>query len=186
MSSVIIALIIIVLSVFNVSAEKPVESPRFKSGVMGEIFTELAGAGGGGQTVITSAELVGEWTCDAFASYSINSWVDDDWSAGTEDLFLKYLGGSIIFNDDEDDSFSITHIGQDPFNLITTDETIEATYIVVGDTIYRKGYVVIGGQTYPMTVSFSIKRVTQNIIIFTYIDGSQFAAKVVVCRRVLN
>lgn len=188
--TVLVISVLLVICFFNVtyvSSEKPVDSPRFQKGTMGEIFEGLAVAGGGGgQAVITSDELVGEWTCDAFASYSTNSLVDDDWMVGPEDLFLRLLGGSITFNDDGDGSYSITHTGQDPFSVITTDETQEPSYIVVGDTIYRKSFVSVGGQTYPFTVSFNIKRITQNIIIFKYLDGSQFAARVVVCQRVLN
>lgn len=183
---IISLLLVIGFSFFNIYAEKPEESPRFQSGVMGEIFEGLAGSGGGGQSVITSDELVGEWTCNAFASYSTDSLIDDDWTAGPENLFLRLMGGSITFNDDGDGSYSITHSGQDPFHLVTTDETETPSYVVVGDTIYRKGYVTVGGQTYLFIFSFSIKRITQNIIIFKFLDGSQFASRVVVCERVLN
>lgn len=180
-------LLIVGITCFSVFAEKPTESPRFQSGVMGEIFAELAGAGGGGgQSVITADELVGEWDCDAFTSYSTDPLVDDDWMIGPENLFLSLPDGSIVFNDDGDGSYSITHTGQDPFSVITTDETETPSYIIVGDTLYRKSYVSVGGQTYQFTVSFNIKKITQNIIIFKYLDGSQFAAKVVVCQRVLN
>lgn len=183
----LVVIVLLVISFFNiayVSAEKPVESPRFQSGVMGEIFTGLAGAGG--QDIITSDDLVDEWTYDAFASYSTDSLIDDAWTAGQDNLFLKNLGGSITFNDDGDGSYSITHSGQDPFHLITTDETENPSYIVLGDTIHRRCYVVIEGNTYPTIVSFSIKRITQNILIFKFLDGSQFASRVVVCQRVLQ
>jgi hypothetical protein len=167
-----------------VLAEKPTESPRFQSGVMGEIFEGLTGAGG--QSIITSSDLVGEWTFDAFASYSTHSLIDDNWVPGSEDLFLKYLEGTLFFNDDEDGSFSITFPGQDPFHLITTDTVETPSYVVVGDTIYRKCYVIIGGQTYSSIASFSIKRITQNIIIFKFLSGSDFNSKVVICQRVLT
>ena len=167
-----------------VLAEKPAGSPRFQSGVMGEIFEGLAGAGG--QSIITSADLVGEWTCDAYAFPYIDSLITDDWSFSPEDLFLRYLGGSIFFNDDGDGSFSITITGQDPFYLIATDPSETPSYIVVGDTIYRKCYYIYDGETYWSVVSFNIKRITQNIIIFKFADGPDFSSRVVVCQRVLQ
>lgn len=185
MKNLLIVLLVSCLLLSSVVfAEKPSISPRFQSGVMGEIFEGLAGAGG--QSIITSDDLVGEWTYDAFASYSTDSLIDDDWTAGQDNLFLKNLGGSITFNDDGDGSYSITHSEQDPFYLITTDETETSPYIVLGDTIYRVCYVIIEEQTYQTKVSFSIKRITQNILIFKFLDGAQFASRVVVCQRVLN
>lgn len=184
---VVCALLVIGLSFFNASAEKPTESPRFQSGVMGEIFAGLAGAGGaGGQSIITAAELVGEWTCDAFGSVVDDPMIDEAWSAGSEGLFLQYFGGSIFFNDDGDGSFSISLPDQDPFHLITTDITETPSYVVVGDTMYRKCYIVYYGETYSSIASFSIKRITQNIMIFKFLHGPGLASKVVVCQRVLN
>ncbi len=178
-------LLIVVFSFFNVYAEKPVELPRFQSGVMGEIFKGLAGTGGG-QSIITSDELVGEWTCDAFAFPYVDSLITDDWSFAPENLFLHYLGSSITFVDDGDGSFSIITSGQDPFYLIETDPTATPTYTVVGDAIYRKVYYVYDGNTYSSIVSFNIERISQNIIIFKFMEGPQLTARVVVCERVLN
>lgn len=167
-----------------VFAEKPTESPRFQSGVMGKIFEGLAGAGG--QDIITSEDLVGEWTCDAFAMAFSDPSIDDAWILGPEGLFLKCLGGSIIFNDDGDGSFSITLPDQDPFHLYPTDTSETPTYIVIGDTLYRKCYIIYYGETYESIVTFSIKRITQNIIIFKFMDGPSMASRVVVCQRVLQ
>lgn len=168
-----------------VEAAKPTEH-EFKSGVMAEIFEQLSGAGG--QSIITSDDLVGEWTCYARASAkrANDSLVDDAWSLDSEDLFLQYLGGTITFNDDGDGSYSITHTVQDPFYLIETDLDETPTYRVLGDSLYRWCYYTINGQLRWARATFKIKRITQNIMIFTLLEGSDFAAKVVVCERVLT
>lgn len=166
-----------------VLAEKPVESPRFKSGVMGEIFQQL---GASGQSVITPGDLVGEWICNSFAKKSTHPIIDDNWVLGIEGFYLEYLEGTIIFNDDGDGSFSITLPNQDPFYLITTDTTVTPTYIIIADTLYRKCYYFINGESRSSIVSFNIKRITQNIIIFKLLDGPQFVSKVVICQRVLT
>lgn len=166
-------------------AEKPTEH-EFKSGVMAEIFEQLSGAGG--QSIITSEDLVGTWTTHALASAkkANDAVVDEAWSLDPEDLYLQYTEGTIIFNDDGDGSFSITCPMQDPFYLITTDMSETPTYRVVGDSLYRWCFYTINGQKRWSLAVFSIKRITQNIIIFKLLDGSNYASKVVICERVLQ
>lgn len=160
----------------------------FSSVVLAEKPEELSSFKIAGQSLIMSKSLVGEWKCKAFAAAgrATHPLVDDAWVLSPEDLYLQYFNGIITFNDNGDGSFSVTLPSQDPFYLVTTDTATTSPYIVVADTLYRECFYIYNNQSRSSLVVFNIKRISKNRVIFKFLDGPQFAAKVIIAERILG
>lgn len=142
----------------------------------------------GGTSPITSADLVGTWNCNAYSmAITINHpAVDDVWEADNEDLSSYFLGGTIIFQDDGDGTYSIQLSGQDPFYLMTSDENVIFPYKIIDNMFYKKNTFILNGQNRVHWSLYEIEKLTPNKLIFRLLYGSSYASKVVIAKRVLG
>lgn len=151
------------------------------------IFAEQPEDVGVGQSVVTSKSLVGEWICKSYSRPNVaNPAIDEVWELDSENLFSRFLGGTIIFQDDGDGTYSILPSGQSPFYMMTTDAVIESPYKVRNNVLCLKIAFFLAGQDRVAPSIFGIKKITQNKLIFTLIHSSSYSAKLVIAERVLG
>ncbi len=177
-----IILVNILLLSSIIFAEKP-EKHEFKAGVMQEIYEEIGQAGS--MSPITSSDLVGEWICSSYSIATVitHPAVDDVWQVDNEGLFSYFLGGTIIFQDDSDGTYSIQLSGQDPFYLMTSDENVICPYKIIGNMFYRQCTFILNGQSRLQWSIYEIEKLTPNKLIFRLLYGSSFASKVIITER---
>ena len=138
-----------------------------------------------GRQTITSSSLVGEWTCKSYSS-PIFAGINDAWEADNENLVAQFLGGTIIFQDDEDGTYSTLLTEQSPFYVETTDTSIQCPYKIVDNILYIENAYFLWGNTRTVLSIYSIEIVTQNKLIFKTIYSNGSEAKIVITERAVG
>lgn len=134
---------------------------------------------------LTSSSLVGEWTCDSYSTFLLDEH-GDGWVMGSEGFVASFLGGTLAFQDDGDGTYSIQLSGQDPFDVMPSNEIAENTYKVVGNILYREHHYYMWGMESDSRTAYEIERITPNKLVFRLFSGSGIVAKVVIAEKVVG
>lgn len=189
-NSFLVGLLVLSVSFFVFANDNNDKEHEFKAGVMKDIFDGIEGAGG--VELLTESDLVGMWMCNAVASTDAwipdrdNAWIPKGEGSEGGPLYYQYSGGILNCVDNGDGSFSITLPGQDPFYLVSTDETAISPCKVIGNTLYRVCYYQKYGRILENNILFSIRKINENRIVLKALGNNPYTAKVIICDRVIT